>query len=110
MSLGRAGSVLADGGRAGRGAGAVWPLWCFRVGPWGAHVLTRGRTSSEAAAHLARANPGGTVRPCRDVSTDAARLYSRNHEPGWLSRAPRWTRDHPTPSPTEPRGDREPHE
>lgn len=57
----------------------TFPLWQF------GNVLTRGRTVEEAAVHS-----GHCGRPARSIDIRAARLYTSNHEPGWLHRPMYW--------------------
>lgn len=59
--------------------GDTFPLWQF------GDVITRGRTPEEAERHIGHAGPFQ-----QSLDVRCARLYTTNHEPGWLHRPMYW--------------------
>lgn len=72
---------------------ADFPLWGFSVHDGTLLIVTRGRTQEEAARWAMRTpglQRGETISYLGYLPIDSARLYSRNHAPGWLTRMPFW--------------------
>lgn len=59
-------------------------------------VITRGETVEQAMTYAARDNGlfprGVTIYSVGYLPLDAAKLYSLNHDAGWLHRLPEWLR------------------
>jgi hypothetical protein len=56
-------------------------------------VITRGLTEAQAMSYAAQSpsfKRGATIFPVNHCSINAAKLYSQNHNEGWLYRAPLW--------------------
>lgn len=71
----------------------TFPLFAFSDG--NITIITRGENESQAMSYAARNNGafkrGVTIFPV-ELPINAAELYSSNHEPAWLYRAPLWLR------------------